>query len=150
MQFDIAEFTDRMDVRKKICRLEAELFARADSFSEIPTEHLFGPGVYCRKVLMKKGFVYIGKIHKHDHSNIVAQGSVQVLTEFGAQTLTAYTMFESPAGTKRALLPLEDTIWICVHPNPNNVKDLVELEQMFIAPTYEALGWESPNIGRIE
>ena len=126
------------------------MFARSDTYTEIPTEHMFAPGVYCRKVFMQAGHVYIGKIHGHDHGNIVAQGCVSVFSEFEDTVHRAYSMFVSPKGTKRALYAHEDTIWICVHPNPDNETDLVKLEERYIVPHYAALGWETPDIGRIE
>ena len=118
--------------------------AQATSFYELPTEHLFSPGVYIRKVFIPKGTYLVAKIHKHFHSNIIAQGKVLTVTEFGIETHEAYTMFNSPAGTKRALAALEDTIWCCVHTNPDNITDPVALEDFNIAKSYTELGMEDP------
>lgn len=140
----VPEEATRWDIRRKICRLEYEMMRLSDKYTELPTEHLFAPGVYLRKCFIKRGDVVVGKLHKHEHSNIISQGIVSVLTEFEAATYHAYCMFTTPPGTKRALVALEDTIWTCVHLNPDNITDLDELEKLNIAKSYTELGWEDP------
>lgn len=129
--------------------LENEINRRADHYTELPLEHLFAPGVYVRKAFLAKGSVIIGKIHRHEHANIIARGCVDVFTEFDDKRHTAYTMFVSPVGVKRAIYAVEDTDWVCVHLNPTNETDLDKLEGINIAPSYAALGWEIPSLERI-
>lgn len=135
-----------VEIRKKICRLEWEVSHLPSKLEpkDLPTEHVFAPGVYMRSVYLLAGEVWIGKIHRHSHGNIVSQGSAAVVTEFGAEYVKAHTQFVSPAHTKRVLVILEDTIWTCVHANPDNITDLNELESMFISPSYTELGLEDP------
>lgn len=144
MQLELVQYTDPLDMRLRICRLEAEMRAQASSFYDLPTEHLFAPGIYIRKVFIAKGVYLVAKIHKHFHSNIISQGKVFTVTEFGIETHQAYTMFNSPAGTKRAVAALEDTIWCCVHLNPTNTTDLKAVEDFNIAKSYTELGMEDP------
>lgn len=144
MDLALIKYTDPLDMRFKICRLEAEMREQAGSFYDLPTEHLFSPGVYIRKVFIPARTYLVAKIHRHFHSNIVAQGKVLTVTEFGIETHTAYEMFNSPAGTKRALAALEDTIWCCIHTNPDNITDLAELEKFNIAASYTELGMVDP------
>jgi len=139
---------DPLEVRRSICILEHHMnqlgVDQKLTPKDLPTEHLFAPGVYMRSVFMKKGEIWIGKIHRHSHGNIVSQGVAAVVTEFGAEIHKAHTQFVSPAHTKRALVILEDTIWTCVHANPHNITDLDELENMFISPSYTELGLLDP------
>lgn len=139
---------DPLAVRRSICALEYQMGKLgADQVltpKDLPTEHVFAPGVYLRTVFLTKGETWIGKIHRHSHGNIVSQGAAAVVTEFGAVIHRAHEQFVSPAYTKRALVILEDTIWTCVHANPDNVTDLDELESMFIAPSYTELGMYDP------
>lgn len=142
----VAPGATRLDIRTAICRLESWLWAQDNKIlpKDLPTEHVFAPGVYLRTVYMLKGEVWIGKIHKHAHGNIISQGKVSLITEFGPEEREAHDQFVSPAGTKRAIVVLEDTIWTCVHANPDNVQDLDKLEEMFIVKSHAELGWEDP------
>lgn len=105
--------------------------------TDTPLRHFFAPGVYGREMSIPAGTLIVGKIHRHAHLNIISQGRVRVVTEFGEHELTAPHTFVSEPGTKRAVLALEDTIWTTIHPTTST--DLEEIEREVIAPTYEAL-----------
>lgn len=138
------------DVRSKIYQLQEVMKTLPSRLDDCPVEHLFSPGVYCRKMFIPKGIVIIGKLHRHAHPNIISQGLVSVATEFGSEQIAAYAMFTSKVGTKRAVVALADTIWTTVHSNPDNITDLIELEAMVIAEDYSELGMESPSKGVLQ
>jgi hypothetical protein len=142
--FGVSQLASPLEIRHKICSLEREMWRLADHYTELPTEHMFSPGVYLRKCFIKKGETVVGKIHRHEHANIISQGIVAVMTEFGSAIYQAHCMFTSPATTKRALVALEDTIWTVIHLNPTNTRDLDELERINIAKSYTELGMEDP------
>lgn len=104
------------------------------------TRHWFAPGVYCRGLFIPKDATLTGKIHKHEHVNIIAQGDISVLTEHGVKRFTAPHVLVSSAGIKRVGYAHEDTLWITVHANPDDERDMEKLEARFISPTFEALG----------
>jgi hypothetical protein len=123
-------------LREKVLRLEQWL----KTFPPLPEDvrHHFAPGVYMRELRIPKGAVLTGKIHRTEHLNILAQGEISVLTEHGVQRLTAPAVIQSCAGIKRAGFAHEDTVWITVHPTTET--DLAKLEELLIAPSFEALG----------
>jgi len=135
-----------VNIRTKICRLERQMMGLSGKFTELPLEHLFAPGIYIRKIFLPEGSIIVGKLHRHAHANIIAKGKVSVITEFEQATYTGYCQFTTPAATKRALAVLEDTIWVCVHLNPDNLTDLDELEEMIIAKSYTEIGMEDPAL----
>ena len=102
-----------------------------------PLKHSFSNGMYVREIFIPAGTYLTGKIHKHDHPNFLLKGKVKVATEEGIQELTAPLSMISKAGTKRALLVIEDCVWVTVHQNLSNTQDLAELEDMIIAKSYE-------------
>jgi hypothetical protein len=104
-----------------------------------PLKHTFADGIYVREIWIPKGTVLTGKIHKHAHPNVLLHGEVLVVTEAGGREhLTAPRSMISQPGTKRAVVALEDTVWITLHANPDNTRDLAVLEEQIIAPDYEA------------
>jgi hypothetical protein len=103
----------------------------------MPLTHTFADKIYVREIFIPKGSVLVGKIHKHSHPNFLLQGVVDVVTEYGAERLTAPMSMISSAGTKRAVHAIEDCRWVTVHENPTNTRDLDELEKYIIAENYD-------------
>lgn len=103
-----------------------------------PLKHSFAPGIYVREIFIPAGTLMVGKIHKHEHPNFLMSGEVKVITESqGPEHLKAPLSIISPAGTKRCLLAITDVVWITVHENRNNSRDLVEIEDFVIAKSFE-------------
>jgi hypothetical protein len=77
-----------------------------------------------------------GKIHRHSHPNFLMSGEVIVVTENGGKEhLKAPLSMISEPGTKRAVVALEDTVWITVH--VTNETDLDKIEDYVIAKSYD-------------
>lgn len=98
------------DWRGKLERLDAALAALPQT--EMPVKHRFSRGVYARELLIPKGTVLTGRIHKYTQINVLLKGDISVLTERGIERLVAPVVFESPAGAKRAGYAHEDTTWL--------------------------------------
>lgn len=121
--------------REKIMALESEM--RKYDQLELGVAHTFAPGNYARSIFLPKGALVVGKIHKHAHLNIVSQGKVIVVTEFGKTEIEGPYIFTSQPGTKRALYVVEDCIWTTVHPSDET--DVAKIEADIIAPSYDEL-----------
>jgi len=86
--------------------------------AECPLKHHYANGLYAREIFIPAGSVVVGKIHRHEHLNLISRGRVYVVTEFGNQIYDATERpitFKSPAGTKRALFAETDVIWTTFH-----------------------------------
>lgn len=103
---------------------------------DMPLQHVFAPGAYARTIFIPAGSVIVGKIHKHQHLNILSMGHVTVFTEGGGEEdLHGPLTMVSPPGTKRAVLAHTDTVWTTIH--LTNETDLDKIEEHVIAKTYE-------------
>lgn len=103
---------------------------------ECPLQHVFAPGAYARTIFIPAGTVIVGKIHKHQHLNILSQGDVRVLTEGGGvEDLSGPLTMVSPAGTKRAVYAKTDVVWTTIH--LTNETDLEKIEEETIAKSYQ-------------
>lgn len=91
-----------------------------------PCVHRFSLGIYCREIHIPKGHIIIGKLHKFEHLNVISQGHVTCLTEFGIEEYHAPHTFVSRPGIKRVVYAHEDTIWAGFFPaettNPDDVE----------------------------
>lgn len=128
-----ANHFDSPDVRGKIDRLEGMM--RQHEAVPIETRHHFAKGLYAREIFIPKGTLLTGKIHKHEHLNIVSKGEISVLTEDGPQRVKAPCTIVSRPGTKRVGYAHEDTVWTTIH--ATNETDVEKIEAEMIAASYE-------------
>ena len=125
-----------------------QIFKLEDVLQKLPQAtprltHHFAEGSYVRALYKKKGTVSTSKIHRYDCVTIMPSGHVRTVTttqtEDVVEVYKGFAIFSSPAGSKRASVALEDTIWITVHANPDNERDLEKLEGCLIATNFEEL-----------
>ena len=123
--------------RQRLQQLEAAMIASGETV-ELELHHWFAHGTYTRALVIPKGTLLTGKIHRFSCINILSKGSMLISTEDGEFEMHAPEVFVSPAGGKKGGLALEDSIWINVHPwdGPDDA-DLIE--QQFIIPEQNAL-----------
>jgi hypothetical protein len=95
-----------------------------------PLKHSFAHGLYIREVFMPKDHLIVGKLHRDSYFNSIIRGDVSILTEEGIKRVKGPASLISPAGTKRFGRTHEDTVWVTVHANPDNITDIDVLEDM--------------------
>ena len=75
-------------------------------------DHYYGEGVYARSLFIPAGTVVVGKIHKQDRVNIIAQGRCTFIDEWQKKTVDAPYVGEFKAGSKTAVFAHTDTVWV--------------------------------------
>jgi len=136
--------------RKKILEFEKSLINIADGVnvegdgenvvtnSKIaPIKHTFADGVYIRQMDMFKDSIVVGAIHKHLHVWFLLTGHITVTTEDTTEDYIAPCYVVSTPGVKRVILAHEDSIFVNVHKNPSNTKNIDQLEKEIVALNYE-------------
>lgn len=127
--------------RRKVVDLERAMeleFGQQESTDEVaPVNHYHCEGNYAREIFIPKGVCMIGKIHKHEHINVLSAGKCYVVTEAGRELLEAPKTFISSPGIKRAVYAIENTVWTTIH--PTNATDMDEIEEEVIAKSYDDL-----------
>ena len=105
--------------------------------SVAPIKHTFADGIYVRQMDMKKDTVVVGAIHKHLHVWFLLVGDVTIATEDTTEDYIAPCYIVSTPGVKRVICSNKDSIFVNVHKNPTNTKDLDKLEKEIVALNYE-------------
>jgi hypothetical protein len=106
-----------------------------------PKDDKYGCCAYAREMMIPKGTLIIGKIHRHQHLNFISKGKVIVFTEFGQKHLEGPCTFISEVGLKRAVYAEEDTLWTTVHLTEfQSESELDKIEQEVISPSYDEMG----------
>ena len=108
----------------------------------------YNAGVYAREMFIPKGVTAVGKIHRHSHLSFLLKGKIIVTSEFTDRiTVEAPQTFPSPAGSKKAVYALEDSILINVHMTRTPSEEyLDDIEKEVIAKSYTEIGMDEPNI----
>jgi hypothetical protein len=143
---------DKVKFRQNVLTVEQGLKDKVGSGElppdDSPLKHYFSPidekygcCAYAREILLRKGSLVIGKIHRHQHLNIISKGKVTVFTEFGKKELEGPCTFVSEIGLKRAVYAHEDTIWTTIHLTAYaGEENLDKIVDEVIAPNYGDLG----------
>jgi len=121
----------------KIEQIEYEMSQMPDGY--FPTEHLFLPGMYVRKIFMPAGSLLTSMQHKTKHPFVIASGRLRVMDQVGVVEYEAPIVGVTEAGTKRVLYIYEDTTWITFHANPENISDADEMAEYLTYPNENPL-----------
>ena len=135
--------------RKEIQELQDLLIENADGVSiegdgksiihsnNFPLKHTFADGVYVRQMDMKAGSMVVGAIHNHLHVWFLLTGKLNIATEKSIEEFIAPCYVLAEPGSKRVIYAVEDSIFVNVHKNPKNVKDIDKLELEIVSKTFK-------------
>lgn len=116
--------------RENIYRLQEELLKYPQV--EFPTEHSFADGMYARKMLIRKGVVMVGKVHKKEHFAFLMTGEITVTMGSTIQRIKAPFMVVTPPGSKRAVYAHEDSWCLTIH--RTDLTDIAAIEDEIAEP----------------
>ena len=102
-----------------------------------PLKHTFADGIYIRQMDMETGSVVIGAIHNHLHVWFLLTGHLAVATEDSIEEFVAPCYVLAEPGSKRVIYAMEESIFVNVHKNPKNIKDIKKLEDEIVSLTFE-------------
>lgn len=102
---------------------------------EMPTFHHFADGMYGRELHQPAGSLVVGKTHKREHFLIIMKGVLQIAMDSGVRNVAAPCVIVSAPGAKRALLALQDSVYMTVHRTKKKNLDKIEKELIEAAPT---------------
>ena len=131
------------EFRNKIIGIEYQLLSSKNpnvvkgNSSFFPLTHSFSEGIYVREMSMLKGGVVIGKIHNRSQTWFLMKGKLKIANENGTITYNAPTYVNGLAGAKRVIYALEDSVFVNVHPNPDGLTDLDEIEKKMFSCNWE-------------
>ena len=101
----------------------------------VPLKHSFADQIYVRQMEMKKGGLVVGAIHKHLHVWFLLTGSLTIGNKNEIEDYIAPCYVISEPGAQRVIYANEDSIFVNIHKNPNEIRDIRELEKEWSALT---------------
>ena len=113
---------------------DGKSIVHSDNF---PLKHMFADGVYIRQMDMQADSVVVGAIHNHLHAWFLLTGHLAVVTEDTTEEFVSPCYVLATPGSKRVIYALEDSIFVNIHKNPDNIKDIKKLEDEIVSLTFE-------------
>ena len=135
--------------REEIQALQDMLISKADGENiegngkniihskNFPLKHTFADGIYVRQMDMKADSLVVGAIHNHLHVWFLLTGHLAVSTEDAIEEFVAPCYVVASPGSKRVIYAMEDSIFVNIHKNPENIKDIEKLEKEIVSLTFE-------------
>lgn len=101
---------------------------------EIPVVHRFAPGLYIREITIPADTLMTGRVHKFEHFSAMVSGEMSTLIDGTIKRVSGYQPFIAPAGTKRVGYTHTPVVWVTCHHNPENLRDIEQIEAMLCEP----------------
>jgi hypothetical protein len=127
-----------MPTLAEIRSLESAMRAAPTGHVEIPVQHHFAPGVYCREITIPAGVCIVGKLHRTQHLISLQAGEVTIYTDRGMERIVGPRTWTTYPGTKRAIFAHTDATLMTIHVTDETDVDVIESQ--IIEP--ELLGHE--------
>lgn len=102
---------------------------------DLPLFHRFAPGIYIRELHIPAGVTSTGKIHKSEHIGVLIKGVRDMLIDGEVHTISAPYTATIKAGSKLACYTWEDSIYVTIHSNPDDERDIAKLEARYVCDT---------------
>ena len=103
----------------------------------IPITHNFSDQLYMRQMRMPAGSIVVSAVHHTDHFWFLMTGKILVTTNGETVEHIAPCYELSIKGAKRLIHCIEDCIFINVHKNPTNTKDMSLVEDKLYSFTID-------------
>ena len=125
-----------LDLRGKVEALQEEILQMPQA--SIVTTHTFKPNVYERAIRIPAWTVLTGAAHKTNYKVRLEKGTIAVNIGTEIKVLIAPCEFEAKAGAQRVGRVFdEEIVWVDVYDNPDNCKDIAQLEErLYVIPVY--------------
>ncbi len=109
-----------------------------------PVVHTFTDGQYIREIFNPAGELIVTGIHTVQHPFFLLVGEMSILSKEGESIIKAPYYGITEVGTKRIIYAHTDCIFVTVHPNPTEERDIPTLEKLISAEDFE----EAHNINK--
>lgn len=113
--------------------------------SDYITTNVIADGVLARTVLMPKGEIVVGEIHKYESINILVKGELKVWVNGEVKHIKAPYMIKSNANTRKIVYIIEDAVWTSIHKVTSTNLDAIE-DEVIIKTSNEDLVKELKQI----
>lgn len=132
---DVLSADGKIPTRQELRALQLALTGLPQINAE--PKHRFCGDIYLRELEIPEGSLVLGKIHKHEHFVILAEGACRINTDKGMQDIIAPHVWISKPGDQRALYAYEHCTFFTIHENEGGNQDIESLEDGIVEQDLE-------------
>lgn len=114
--------------KEKIAFLAASMQAALPDYEPLPVEHVFGRGLYIRKMCLPAGYFFLGREHLTGHMVSLMKGSAILITPAGKKQYDGPVGLLTDPGFHTVAYMLTDCEVWTFHGNPSGSTDKDALE----------------------
>ena len=137
-KFELAR-RDKISTLEKV--LKDALVKQPEAEAATSLQHHFAPQIYIREFFGPKDSIVVSRVHKDPNLFILVKGHVKIVSSTQKKeqvdVFKDFAICTTPPNTKRVGFFLEDTIILTVHPNPDDSRDIEELESRIAFDSFE-------------
>jgi hypothetical protein len=100
-----------------------------DASLDLPLKHYFSDGMYIREIFIPEGVALTSRVHLTNHPYVLSMGVLEVFTPGERKILASPFTGINEIGTRRMGFAITDCIFTTFHVNPDNCRDIDELEK---------------------
>lgn len=127
VEVSVEELIENLSTKRQINRLEALIVKMPEV--ETTLSHQFEDGIYMRELTIPAGTICTSRTHKTNNLFFIFYGEMLIWDENNKwEHIKAIHRGQTKMGTKRIIYAIDDVLWVTVHPNPDNCRDIKELE----------------------
>lgn len=142
------EFKAKVTAFEEAVKTVEGVEVKDETYNTCPVSHKFADGLYIREWKSPPDQVVVTEIHKQSNPIFLLEGEVTLLTEFGAERITAPWYTITMAGTKRILYTHSTTKFVTVHRSDHLDADSIREKLTF--GSYSEVVKEFPEIEQIK
>ena len=117
--------------------LEKNGHTKALGMKRNPVVHTFTDGQYIREIFNPAGELIVTGIHKIQHPFFLLIGEMSILSKEGERRIKAPHYGITEVGTKRIIYAHTDCVFVTVHPNPSEERDISIIEKLISAEDFD-------------
>lgn len=127
IKVSVQELIEKLSTKKQLYLLEAYISTKKQAKTTL--SHQFEDGIYMRELTIPAGALCTTYVHKTNNMFFIFHGELLIWDEKSQwEHLQAFHRGKTKKGTKRIIYALDNVLWVTVHPNPDNCRDIEILE----------------------
>ncbi len=124
---DLEYLIENLSTKRQLDALEALITEMPKV--ETTLSHQFEDGIYMRELTIPAGTICTSRTHKTNNLFFIFYGEMLIWDEKNKwEHIEAVYRGRTKKGTKRIIYTIENSIWVTVHPNFDDCRDIEELE----------------------
>lgn len=133
-------YPEKLD-RSLIIKLQHLMESLPEKIENTNPFEMLSDGIYFREITVPANTIAIGATHKSEHLFMVIRGRAKIITNDENIIVNAGYITKAKPFTKRIAITFQETVFVNVHSNKDNITDLYQLRKLLVDEDKEKNLW---------